>query len=697
MTAGDSHRRAPRPTQAILAAALLATTAFIRVPVELFDASRQDFPGASREILLLLFGSGALAFLVLALAVAWLPSRLRGLARAVLVGLAIYAWIRAGFFPGPSVSLDGTRLTADLSTGLAGLLVPLGGGLFLAWLGSRQRRVVATLLAVLLGGSLVQSVVASASIWRANAPASQDAVVALREWSREGNVLILILDTLQSDVFEDVLEAEPGLREELDGFRFYRAASSSSPTTYLSLPTIHAGVQYDPARSAGEFYRHSISEGSVLNRLADAGYRVSYAMSLAPCPKAVASCLSTDELGHSRGAIAIRDASHLLDLGMYRVLPDRQRRAILDGGLLASMFGQTHSVYRAERDLAPLEQLATSSTVTDSPPTAKMIHSMITHLPAVLQPDCSIGKRRFDRRGAISQARCAFRQVVALLELLKVERAYDASDILLIADHGYGFGSRTATGSRAHQFKKIVGALNPVVLVKPAHERGPLVTSDAPIELADLPRALCGEAECSPSEGLRALGEVDAARTRKVFWYNWGRDDYWGIPQIPKLGQYSIRGNMLKIESWSRRVTAYTPGTLIDFRRGRQNSAPYLGFGWERRLDTHQKMMDPQATVLLQAQYDPTREYILLLEARLRDASPASRTRVRVDVNGATVGNLVSEHADWVVADHRLEIPITALLESPATTIRFSAEGPASDDPGWPGFALQTLELRPLP
>ena len=49
MTAGDSHRRAPRPTQAILAAALLATTAFIRVPVELFNASRHDFPGAPRQ------------------------------------------------------------------------------------------------------------------------------------------------------------------------------------------------------------------------------------------------------------------------------------------------------------------------------------------------------------------------------------------------------------------------------------------------------------------------------------------------------------------------------------------------------------------------------------------------------------------------------------------------------------------------
>jgi len=697
MTLADSEADATRPpAQAILAAALLAITAFVRVPIELYDASRQDFSGGSGEVLLTLLGAGVLLFAVLTLSVAWLPSQLRSLADAALVGLAVYAWTRAGFFPGPSVNLDGGRTAVDLSTGAAGLLVPLAGGLLMAWLGRRQPRIAITVLAVLLGGSLVQSATAATSAWRASPRSSRKAAATLLEWSRKGNVLIVILDTLQSDVFEDVLEAEPRLRDDLEGFRFYRAASSNSPTTYLSLPTIHSGRRYDPTESARQFFRESIYDGSVLNRFAEAGYRVSYSMGLAPCPKAVASCVSTSRLGRSRGEVAVRDASHLLDLGMYRVSPDGLRRAILERGrgLVAATVGQAYLVDRAEGELAALERLVSASIVTDSPPTAKMIHTMITHPPLVLQPDCSTGTRRFDRAGAVSQARCALRQIVALFDRLKGEGAWDGSDILLIADHGYGFGSATAKGRDA-RLRKMVGAFNPIVLVKPANERGPLVLSDAPIELTDLAQALCDNAGCSPSEGLRHLGDVDAERTRQVFWYNW-KHRYWKLPQIPGIVEYSIRGDLRNGESWSREAVAYTPGTVLDFRRGRQNSSPYLGMGWGLRRPTYQEMVDPQATLSLRALFDPARDYEMVLQAQLYDASPTTPARVTVLVNDLTVGELVSEDPDSAPKEYRLEIPGAVLSRSPDTTITFSAKRSRQGQKPRETMAVQTFELRPL-
>jgi hypothetical protein len=122
----------------------------VRVPTDLYRASAQDFASASRDLLLVVFAVSLLAFAGLALVVALLPARLRGYAGPPLVAVAAYGWIRAAFFPGPSVTLDGSRITADLSTGAAGLLVPLAGAALLAWLGTRQPRFVTTLLAVLL-------------------------------------------------------------------------------------------------------------------------------------------------------------------------------------------------------------------------------------------------------------------------------------------------------------------------------------------------------------------------------------------------------------------------------------------------------------------------------------------------------------------------------------------------------------------
>ena len=160
--------------------------------------------------MLAIFAAGLVLFLSsLALVVARLPRAAPGARRPPLVGVAAFAWIRSGFFPG-SVRDPRRRAasTADLSTGPAGLLVPLAGGALLAWLGTRQPRVVTTLLAVLLGGSLVHSLGAAASAWNAKRlPPSSSAVPSVLEWSRNGNVLILILDSLQSDIFEEVLEA----------------------------------------------------------------------------------------------------------------------------------------------------------------------------------------------------------------------------------------------------------------------------------------------------------------------------------------------------------------------------------------------------------------------------------------------------------------------------------------------------------
>lgn len=687
---------APRPAQAFLAAALLAATAFVRVPTQLYDASRQDFSEATGEVLLILLGSGLLLSLVLALAVAWLPSRLRGPAYAMLVGLAVYAWIRASFFPGPSVNLDGRRLTADLSTGAAGLLVPTATALLLAWLGRRQPRIVTTLLAVLLGGALVQSAVAASSAWRASPRASETAAATLLEWSREGNVLILIMDTLQADVFEEVLEVEPRLREALDGFRLYRAASSSSPTTYLSLPAIHSGHQYRSDRSAQEFFHESIHGESVLNRLAETGYRVSYAMNLQPCPEAVEDCMSLPVLGRSRGEVAVSEALHLLGLGMYRVLPDRLRRAILGQGrdVLGATVGEAFLVDRAEAELAALRRFASASTVSDSPPTAKMVHTMITHPPLVLQPDCSTGARSLGRSGAISQTRCAFKPVVALFERLKAEGIYDSSDILLVADHGYGFESAAAGATRDPNFRRILGAFNPTVLAKPAGERGPLVTSNAPIELADLAGALCDQAGCSPSEGLRDLANVDPDRDRQLFWYDWTHR-YWKLPRIPGLVEYTVRGDLTKAESWSRGSAPYTPGTVLDFRRGRQNSKAYLGFGWGLRRPKFQEMVDSRATLFLRASFDPGCDYEMVLQAQVYAASPTEPSSVEVLVDGTKVGELVSEPPGSAPREYRLRIPTTALQGSPDTRITFSAEeavqGPRE------ALALQTFELRPLP
>jgi hypothetical protein len=326
-----------------------------------------------------------------------------------------------------------------------------------------------------------------------------------------------------------------------------------------------------------------------------------------------------------------------------------------------------------------------------------MIHSTITHPPAVLQPDCSVGQRRDDREGARLQVRCAFTGVVALLERLRALGVYDVSSIVVLADHGYRIESRFAAGSQDPKFRWMVGSINPLLLVKPAQARGPLTTSDAPIELADVANALCGEAGCSPAEGLRRLDAVDPARTRTAFWYNW-RLGYWGMPHVPGLERYSILGDLPRITSWLREAEAYSPGTVIEFRRG-GNLRLYVGFGWGHRQKTHTWMADAEATLSLRGRFEPRRDYVLALEAQMSPSSTATPRRVTIWVNDVEVGEVLSSETDPRFESHRVTVPARVLSRSPVTVIGFSAQAgtPADGDSPEPRLAVRSVELRPLP
>jgi hypothetical protein len=269
---------------------------------------------------------------------------------------------------------------------------------------------------------------------------------------------------------------------------------------------------------------------------------------------------------------------------------------------------------------------------------------------------------------------------------------------VVIADHGYGFESRFAAGSQDPKFRRMVGAFNPVVLVKPAGARGRLTTSDAAIELADLAGALCGEEGCSPADGLGRLEEIEAGRARPAFWYLW-KHRYWGLQSIPGLTRYSIRGDLTKVEAWSREAALYTPGTVLDFRRG-GNTGLYLGFGWGRRQPTQTWMVDARATLFLKVAFEPGRDYVLLFDGVLSGASPEATGRVTVEVNGMEIGELTPAGSAGQFKRYRMAIPRGVLSRSPQTTILFSAKEPgAGPGPDLPETRLgvQTLELRALP
>jgi len=65
------------------------------------------------------------------------------------------------------------------------------------------------------------------------------------EFSAEKNVMILVLDTFQGDIFQEIIKENPEYKDLFDGFTYYRNALGGFPTTYGSVALILTGRYYE--------------------------------------------------------------------------------------------------------------------------------------------------------------------------------------------------------------------------------------------------------------------------------------------------------------------------------------------------------------------------------------------------------------------------------------------------------------------
>jgi hypothetical protein len=71
--------------------------------------------------------------------------------------------------------------------------------------------------------------------------------------SAKQNVILVILDTFQSDVFDDILKTDPQIVTKLKGFTFYPNTLGGFPTTYASVPLMLTGESYQNQEPIQDF------------------------------------------------------------------------------------------------------------------------------------------------------------------------------------------------------------------------------------------------------------------------------------------------------------------------------------------------------------------------------------------------------------------------------------------------------------
>ncbi len=291
------------------------------------------------------------------------------------------------------------------------------------------------------------------------------------------------------------------------------------------------------------------------------------------------------------------EVTHLMDLGLFRVLPGVLKRYAFDGtmGLIsyylgdALLLGLHLNIYRANE---VLDFMTDHMHVTSGAPTARLIHLLNTHPPYMRDRHCQfIGvQKRINRQGMTAQTACAVDRFTAVLDAMETHGIYDSAMVILVADTGasspYGerdmanlYAAREAASAGA--MGRLMGGANPVLVIKYPGSDGPLRVSKTAAQLTDIPHTVCAAlGHCQHHRGIDlATSPPNPDRIRRYHDYTW-KHEYWGLHNIPGIVTYDITGPLWRASTWTRTQDADLPHTLNQIAFSEDDDPGVFGMGW---------------------------------------------------------------------------------------------------------------------
>ncbi len=401
----------------------------------------------------------------------------------------------------------------------------------------------------------------------------------VHQFSRKTNVVVLIFDTFQNDVFQEILEKAPSYAEGFDGFTYFRNTLGGYPTTYGSISYLLTGRFYENQEPVQAFLKEAfLSPCSIPKVLMDNGFRVD----LYPGPEKTVyfSPETLSNLADPPG-VTLRDVAYLYGLTLFRYVPHFLKRHVhgcrewvfhashppppvaLQTGTpppgirKESMFPEEAMQSSDVRFMSDL--LGRAAAVTDKN-VFKFYHRFSPHPPIVLDEHMNYGRRPFNRSNYVEFAMSTLKMAQAFLDALRKLDVYEDSLVIIMGDHGYsdpGLGVRPPGGvadedrGGADVPIHVRGSALPLLLVKPIGATGALRTSDAPVSLGDIPATIFSELGISADCPGRRIFDVEetARRTRRFLHYSWTHAT-WKHEYFPDMTEYEVTGFAWDAASW---------------------------------------------------------------------------------------------------------------------------------------------------
>lgn len=588
MNVTDFLHTGSRWKQALYAAAVatvLLGNILLFAPFAIHSGNPDEFTATLPAILTVYALPGLAGMLAIAVIGGLLPAT--GFVRylAMLSSIAVLMWLQGTFLLWDYGPLDGASIPW-LETGWRGLIDSTLWITFLVVAFYGHRRFGRPIVIAAGATFAIQLIAIIAGVMSGATPPGRADDTAFDEsqyeaifrFSPEKNVLHIVMDGFQTDVFKDIV-ADPEhrhLADALTGFTVYTDNIGAFPCTQMTMPLLVSGKADTNTVPVDEFTENTMRGDTILNSAAAAGFEIDIATQVALRKVYAAGAVSNYyDIPADRHAslrdYAVNDAARLFDLSLFRLTPHFVKAYIHRDELwfVQSWYRERNYLgIRYFSELGFLEDLATGLRADRDTPVYKLFHLMLSHRPTVGNEQCEYdGKRQTWRSNVTIQARCGLSRVVDVLQALKAAGVYDNTVIVLMADHGAWIGVENYHDNLAAESHAAAGPTNfvagmavPVLAIKPTAASGPMQTSSAATTIADLPATLAALLGFEPVFDDRNVFDIPTTeqRSRTFFNYAYGKNHKHPGYLYP-LAEYEVLGTPFKYESW-RHIGMRLPG-----------------------------------------------------------------------------------------------------------------------------------------
>lgn len=559
----------PKRLLAFGAALLLCAAQFLfLVPAAIFTGNPDEFSFNLPSLLvhgLPWLGICAAATVLLSIV---LPNRALRSCVVVLICFGLALYLQSAILIWDYGQLDGSDIAWDKHRlhGIVDLAVWfcvfLCGLMFRRWIFDRAWRICGFVLTLEI---LTLTPAFFSTARNTPAPVSDAQYAHLFEFSSSKNAIVIVLDSLQSPVFSELLKRDPTLAQEFRDFTYLPNTTSSFPSTLPSIPSLLSGVAYDSSTPLYEYFEEVVAKKSLPAVLRQQGYQVSLATLPGFC-RFFESGECAEARRYPAGGADDRSRQEyieLLDYALFRSVPHHLKKSVYndDRWVLRDIIrDEAAQRTRSDGSLNLVSRFEDEAKVSAEKPTFKFIHLLLPHPPLRVDAQCRILTRgsKLTNEGYLEQARCALRAATRLIEKFKLLGVYDQSMIVVTADHGLrlDYGTNDPAYSKPRGLLQVSRAL-PVLLIKPFSQRGELRRSNAPAQLIDVPKTLAVALRASenlPGSDLQTVAEnADRERFFTDLSLRWA---FWKETRATDPGasapRFSVRGNAWNPHDWHK-------------------------------------------------------------------------------------------------------------------------------------------------